>query len=148
MDIQQRISEPSSVDTTVVGRRRAALEPTIAVLVNCVFSSACTAWHTTSLDPQRFSADSGPERARLTLSDGSEVTARHPVIVGDSLVWADVSRGSPPDTARSALLVSSIRQVKVHQADGPRTLLLLGAVVGGVILGVRALFNAYVNALD
>ena len=148
MDIQERIPERSGAGTPDVGRRRAALATAIAVLVTCVFSSACTAWHTTSLDPRRFSADSSPERARLTLSDGSEVTARHPVIVGDSLVWADVSRGSPPDTARSALLASSIRQVEVHQADGPRTLLLLGAVVGGVILGVKALFNAYANALD
>lgn len=148
MHILERIPEPSGVGPTVVGRRRSALAPTITVLVTCVFSSACTAWHTTSLDPQRFSADSSPKRARLTLSDGRQVSARHPVIVGDSLVWADVSRGSPPDTARSALLASSIRQVEVHQTDGPRTLLLLGAVVGGVILGVKALFNAYANALD
>lgn len=82
-------------------KKRLELSPVIALLVTCLFSNACTAWHTTALEPQRFSADSSPERVRLTLSDGRQVTARHPVIVGDSLVWADISRGSPPDSGRS-----------------------------------------------
>jgi hypothetical protein len=127
-------------------KKRLELSPVIALSVTCLFSSACTAWHTTALEPQRFSAASSPERVRLTLSDGRQVTARHPVIVGDSLVWADISRGSPPDTARSAVLSSSIRQVKVHRYDAPRTLFLLGAVAG-VVLGVRALIIGYANAL-
>jgi len=129
-------------------KKRLELSPVIALLVTCLFSSACTAWHTTALEPRRFSADSSPERARLTLSDGRQVTARHPVIVGDSLVWADVSRGSPPDTARSAVLASGIRQVKVHRYDATRTILLLGAVIGGTMLGVRAVYVALVNAID
>lgn len=147
MDVQERISEPSGAATAVVGRRRAALAPTIAVVVACAFSSACTAWHTTSLDPQRFSADTSPEQARLTFSDGSEVTARHPVIVGDTLVWAARSGRSSGDAARNAVPASSIRQVQLRRVDAPRTIFLLAAL-GGLVLGVRAMINGYVTSLD
>lgn len=85
--------------------------------------------------------------ARLTLSDGREVTARHPVIVGDSLAWADGSRGSPPGAAWNAVPVSSVWRVKERRLDAPRTFLLL-AVLGGLALGVRALYIGYVNAID
>lgn len=128
-------------------KKRLELTPAIALLVACALSSACMAWHTTSLEPRRFSADTSPERARLTLSDGREVTARHPVIVGDSLAWADGSRGSSPGAAWNAVPVSSVWRVKERRLDAPRTFLLL-AVLGGLALGVRALYIGYVNAID
>jgi len=109
----------------------------IALLVVCTLPNACTAWHTTSLQPQRFSADSSPERARLTLSDGTRVTARHPVIVGDSLVWANGSGEAPRDSTRSAVLASSIRSVQVRRVDAGLTIglvLLVGAAAGGAML--------------
>jgi len=110
----------------------------IALFVTCTFSSACTAWHTTSLQPQRFSADTSPERARLTLSDGTRLTARHPVLVGDSLVWAQTTAEAPSDSARGATLTSSIRRVEVRRVDAVRTIgLLIG--LGGVAGGVWAL---------
>jgi hypothetical protein len=34
----------------------------VALLVACAFSTSCTAWHTIPLQPQRFSADTSPER--------------------------------------------------------------------------------------
>ena len=110
----------------------------IALLVACTLSSACTAWHTTSLQPQRFSAEKSPPKVRLTLSDGTKLTARHPVIVGDSLVWADWWGESPPDSARRAVLASNVRQVEVHGVDAGRTAGLL-VVVGGVVGGIYAI---------
>jgi ferric-dicitrate binding protein FerR (iron transport regulator) len=112
-------------------RKHHQIVSAIALLVTCTFSSACTAWHTTSLQPQRFSADTSPERARLTLSDGTRVTATHPVMVGDSLVWGDGSGASPSDSARGAILTGDIRKVEVRRGDALRTIgLLVG--VGGV----------------
>jgi hypothetical protein len=103
----------------------------IALLTASTFSSACTAWHTTSLEPQRFSADTSPELVRLTLSNGTRLTARHPVIVGDSLVWSH--SGEPrSDSARTADRVSNIRQVEVHGVDAGATIGLL-TLVGGLV---------------
>jgi hypothetical protein len=51
----------------------------IALLVACTFPNACTAGHMTSLEPQRFSPEKSPEHVRLTLSDGTRFTAKHPV---------------------------------------------------------------------
>ena len=109
----------------------------IALLMACTLSSACTAWHTTSLQPQQFSAEKSPRKARLTLSDGTRLTARHPVMVGDSLVWADGSSASPRDSTRSAVLASSVRRVQVRRVDAGLTIglvMLVGAAVGGAIL--------------
>ena len=92
----------------------------IALLMACAFSSACTMWRTTSLEPQRFSSEKSPDQVRLTLSDGTRFKASHPVLVGDSLVWA-----------RRSVLASGVRQVEVRRLDAPRTVFAL-AVVGGL----------------
>ena len=56
-----------------------------------------------------------------------------PVITGDSLVMD----GSSRHPGRSAITTSSIRRVELHGVDAPRTIVLL-AILGGVVLGVRA----------
>ena len=122
-------------------RKRIALGPAIALLVACTFSSACTAWHTTSLQPQRFSAEKSPEQARLTFSDGSRMTARHPVLVGDSLVWAQRTAEAPRDPARRAVLAGDIRKVEVHEVDAGRTIGLVVVVVGGVAFAIKAIVD-------
>jgi hypothetical protein len=106
----------------------------IALLVAWTVSSACTTWHTTSLVPRRFSADTSPKQARLTLSDGTQLTARHPVLVGDSLVWVPGPGQAPRDSARSAVLVSNIRKVEVHEVNAVLTIIGLVVVVGGVVV--------------
>lgn len=116
-------------------RKRHRFVSAVALLVACALSTSCTAWHTIPLQPQRFSADRSPERARLTFNDSTHVTASHPVLVGDSLVWAKETTASPRDSARSAVLASSIQRVEVHQVDVVPTVVLLGAI-GGVVYAV------------
>lgn len=125
-------------------KKRLVLAPTIALLVTCTFSSACTAWHTTSLEPQRFRADSSPARARLTLGDGTRVTATHPVLVGDSVVWATGSGASPGDSARSAMPTRDIRKVEVRRVDALRT---IGLLVGMAAAGFYALLYLSLRGL-
>lgn len=107
----------------------------IALLVACTFSSACSGWHTTPLEPQQFSAEQSPELARLTFRDGTRLTARHPVLLRDSLVWVHRSGPAPQDSARSAFPASSIQQVEVNRFNAGRTIVLLG-VLGGAIYAV------------
>jgi hypothetical protein len=107
-------------------------------LLVATIASACTAWHTTSLQPQRFSAEESPERVRITFTDGKQLTARHPVMVGDSLVWMARSGKSPRDSTRSAVLVSSIRRIKVHEVDTGLTIALLAFLGGAAALSVVA----------
>jgi len=108
----------------------------LALLVIVALSTSCTAWHTIPLQPQRFSADRSPERARLTFNDGTHLTTSHPVLVGDSLVWAnEATAESPRDSARSAVLASSIQRVEVNRVDVVPTVVLLG-VIGGLMYAV------------
>jgi hypothetical protein len=119
------------------------LASTVALVMACMVSSACTAWHPTTLQPERFSADTSPDQVRLTLNDDTRLTTGSPVITGDSLVMD----GSSRDPGRSAIPTSTIRKVELHGVDAPRTIALL-AFLGGVVLGVRALVVAYVRAID
>jgi hypothetical protein len=113
----------------------------IALLVACTFSSACSTWHTTPLEPQQFSAEESPELARLTFRDGTRLTARHPVLVRDSLVWVHGSGAAPQDSARSAFPASSIQQVEVNRFNAGRTILLLGVLGGAIYAVARAFAN-------
>ena len=126
-------------------RKHREAVPALVLLAAWAFSGACTAWHTTSLQPQHFSAERSPEQVRLTLRDGGELTARHPVLVGDSLVWADWSDEAPRDSTRSAVLVSNIRQAKVHGVDAPRTIILLVPVGLVVAVSLSLLQNGIGN---
>jgi len=114
----------------------------LALLVIVALSTSCTGWHTIALQPQRFSADRSPERARLTFNDGTHLTTSHPVLVGDSLVWAnETTAESPRDSARSAVLASSIQRVEVNRVDVVPTVVLLGAVGGLVYAVLHTLHN-------
>jgi hypothetical protein len=113
----------------------------VALLVACGFSTSCTAWHRIPLQPQRFSVDTSPERVRLTLKDSTQLTARHPVITGDSLVWENGSGQPPRDSARSAVLVSSIQRAEVHGVDQTRSIALWAFIVGAVV-GLALIGNA------
>jgi hypothetical protein len=128
-------------------KKRHEFVSAVALLAAYAFSTSCTAWHTVPLQPERFSADSSPERARLTLKDGTEMTARHPVLVGDSLLWVNRSGKSPRDSTRSAVHASNIRKVETHGYDNPRTIALM-VFVGGVVAGLVAIGNAIAAGID
>jgi hypothetical protein len=94
-----------------------------------------------SLDPQRFSAEKSPQEVRLTLSEGAPVTASHPMIVGDSLVWVESSGAFAQDSTRHAVPVSSIRKVEAHAFAVDKTITLL-VVMGGLIGGLIAILSS------
>ena len=117
-------------------KKRHEFVSAVALLVACAFSTSCTAWRIIPLQPQRFSADTSPERVRLTFSDSTKLIASHPVLVGDSLVWVDWGGANSRDSTRSAVLTSSIQRAEVHGADTGGTIVLLvfvGGAVGGLI---------------
>ena len=120
--------------------------PAVTLLVAGAFFISCTAWHTIPLQPQRFSADTSPEQARLTLKDGTELAARHPVLAGDSLLWVNGSTESSHDSTRSAVPASNIRKVETHGYDNPRTIALM-LFVGGMVAGLVAIGNAIASGI-
>ena len=128
-------------------KKRHDLVSAVAIVVASASSTSCTAWHTVPLQPQQFSADSSPKRARLTLMDGTEVDARHPVVVGDSLVWVNGTAKSPRDSTRSAVHAGTIRTVQTHGYDNPRTIALM-VFVGGVVAGLVIIGNAIASGID
>lgn len=125
---------------------RHKLAAAIAVLMACMLTSACTKWRTTSLQPERFSADTSPDNVRLTLTDGTRLTARDPVMTGDSLVWSDRSRRAPGDSARRAVLTSDVRKVEVHGFDTLGTAVLFVLAIG-LAVGV-AVISSILHGID
>jgi hypothetical protein len=118
----------------------------VALLAACACSTSCTAWHTIPLQPQRFSADTSPDQVRVTLRDSTRFTASHPVLVGDSLVWLDRRGATPRDSARSAVVTSSIQRAEVHRVDAANTTVLL-VFLGGVVGGLFYFFNHVVPGI-
>src|SRR5882762_2589484 len=112
----------------------------IALLVICTLPAACTTWRVAELQPQQFSAEKSPGVVRLTLSDGTTLSATHPVIVGDSLIWTDSSGAPRSDPARRAVPVSSIRRVETQRFNlmGTITSLVLVVVVAGGLILIAA----------
>src|SRR5690349_14620902 len=87
----------------------------VAVLATTALLAGCVNWHVTSLEPSRFGARHSPKTVRLTLADGTKVPARHPVIVGDSLVWTE--RRESGDSERTAIGLNRIAVVEVRRPD-------------------------------
>ena len=104
----------------------------IAALVVCAFVGACTMWQVAPLEPQRFTAERSPARVRLTMNDSTQVNARHPVIVADSLVWTE-------DSVRRAVPLSRIRQIEVHGSDQTATFILFALAIAAVAAFISVL---------
>ncbi len=68
----------------------------VAVLAGGTFLSACTAWHTQSLQPERFRTPDSTPQVRLTLTSGDRLIVHGPVITGDSLVGMGTRPGASP----------------------------------------------------
>ena len=77
-------------------RRHIELLRLVAVLAGGTFLSACTTWHTQSLQPERFRTPDSTPRVRLTLTSGDRLIVRGPVITGDSLVGMGTRPGASP----------------------------------------------------
>jgi len=100
----------------------------VAAVVAAALLNACTAWRTATLEPQRFSSEKSPKKVRVTLIDSTRFEVRHPVVVGDSLVW--IVRRSPAETSRQAVALGTIRSVQIHGTDATLTTLLVVGLVG------------------
>jgi hypothetical protein len=99
---------------------------------------ACMHWSTKSLDPERFTAQDGPDRVRVTLEDGRQLSLQHPFISGDSLVWRQPGP-DPADTLRGerkGILLSQIKKVEVHELDAVATAALVAGI--GVTIAIVA----------
>ncbi|MGH9894543.1 MAG: hypothetical protein ACREA0_21700 [bacterium] len=99
-----------------------------AVVIAAALLNACTAWRTATLEPQRFTSEKSPKQVRVTLVDSTRFEVRHPVIVGDSLIW--MVRKSPAETSRQAVALGTIRSVQIHGTDPTLTTLLVVGLVG------------------
>jgi len=124
-------------------RKHHEFVPALALVV----ASACTAWHTTSLQPQRFSAEKSSEQVQLTLRDRRESTARHLVMAGDSIVWSlgtgilgAVSLDSPRPRFRGIALKPHFQLTSAWSysyVDGVPPQTFVGNVEDGLGLGLQ-----------
>jgi hypothetical protein len=120
-------------------RKQVGLVRVVAAVLGGMLLGGCTAWHTTALEPERFSGEQSPEHARLILRDGRRVLVSHPTMVGDSMVWTEAG-STPADAMRRAWPVTGIRRVELRRVDLFETgaLLLGAAVLVAVIAGAKS----------
>ena len=95
--------------------------------------TACTSWQSVSLDaisPAQLIEEDRPDRVRVTGGDLIERELVSPSVEGDQLVGAD----------GVSMPLADILRLETHGFSLDRTLTL---VVGGVVLGIVALFAVW-----
>ena len=115
-------------------RARALTVHALSVLVFVGTATACRTWQPTSLSPERLIAEERPERVRVTVPGGAQVTLRNPIVVNDSIVAAVAQDpGAPFATARPGVPAASVEGLEVARLSKPRTIALgLGIVAASL----------------
>lgn len=90
----------------------------------------CTGYHAETAPVPQVMADRRPSAVRIVVGENRAVELYSPVLVNDTL------RGHPRASAveRLAFPVSAIRAISTRRFSLGRTLLLVGAIGGGVLI--------------
>ena len=111
----------------------------IALILAVTQLVGCYKWKPTLLAPEALVQGGSPERLRVTLHDGSEVTLNKPIIVGDSLLG---TYGETGRLRRNGVALNQIVVVEVGTLDKAQT----GLWVAWSVL--TAVFVVYCAASD
>lgn len=91
--------------------------------------SGCRTWQPVTMSLEQV-IDERPERVRVTVPGGAQMTLRNPILVNDSIVAAVApDPGTPFATARPGVPADAVEGVEVSQLSRGRTIALgLGIV--------------------
>jgi len=121
--------------------------PPLRRLVACILLPcsllACATWKTHEASPQQVLADEQPDKVRVTLTDGSQVVLKQPVVSGDTLTGLS-ARTPPPGISAAAarramregqqvsIPLASVSGLELHKGEIGKTILLGTGIVVGV----------------
>ncbi len=98
-------------------------------------AAACRTWQPSTLGPERLIAEERPERVRVTVSGGTQVTLRNPIVVNDSIVAATAPDPRAPFAApRPGVLSADVEALEVARLSRARTI-ALGLGIAAASLG-------------
>ncbi len=122
---------------------RASLRRVVAAVLTGAHLTACYSWKSASIAPEQLVRDGQPERLRVTLRDGRELTLHRPMYVGDSLFgrW-DAERRSPAQA--HAVALDDITIVEIGTLNKAQTYFWVGyGLLAAVTLAHCAVGDAY-----
>jgi len=114
--------------------------PIACLLLPC-YLAACTSWQTQELAPEQVLAQEQPDQVRVTLSDGQRLELRYPAVHGDTLTGMREAR-------QVAVPLERVSRLELREADGGKTLLLVGGVMLGTVIAAGAAFAIGCAASD
>jgi hypothetical protein len=92
-------------------------------------AAACTTWSPPYAEPLALSPGKELAKARLNLRNGSSLIVYHAQVRSDSVVGMVRRQGLEP----ISVSLQNISGIQVREIDGARTLVLVGAIVGGIL---------------
>lgn len=116
------------------GRLRRGLPRVLGLLAVAAYMSGCRTWQPVTVSLEQL-IDERPERVRVTVPGGSQMTLRNPILVNDSIVAAVApDAGTPFATARTGVPADAVEGVEVSQLSRGRTI-ALGIGIVAISLG-------------
>ncbi len=107
----------------------------VSLLVVATSATACRTWQPATTSLEELIAEERPERVRVTVPGGTQMTLRNPILVNDSLVAGVAPDPAAPfATARPGLPASAVEGVEVAQLNRGRTI-ALGVGIVAMALG-------------
>jgi len=111
--------------------------PVVSVIVLAAYLPACTSYQATTQPLAELTASpERPEHLRVTTNAGAQLDFNAPRVAHDTLygsTWI-TGAGGQQSAGIMAVPVADIRTVEVRKADGTKTLMLVGGIVGGILL--------------
>ena len=88
-------------------------------------ATSCRTWQPSTLSPERLIAEQRPERVRVTVPGGTQMTLRNPIVVNDSIVAAVApDPGASFAAARPGVPAASVEAIEVARFSRARTIAL------------------------
>ncbi len=98
-------------------------------------AGACRTWQPTTLSPDRVIAEERPERIRVTVPGGGQMTLRNPLFVNDSIVAAIAPNPqSPFAVARPGVPITAVEGLEIARFSRARTI-ALGLGIAALSIG-------------
>ncbi len=105
--------------------------------------AGCQSWHATTVNPRTLLPEEQPSYVRLTLTDGTIVTIKNPIVRNDSIVSAEAAEAAQLGGLRSeSVALGDVQSVEVERFSTAKTIGLAVVIVGGIFGWARSVGTA------
>jgi hypothetical protein len=115
-----------------------------ATVLLLVYLPDCTSWQVQNASPQQVILERNPERLRITRVDSTTVMLHAPRMSADTVIGLSSTGATVP---LIGVPLSEIAHVAIRKGDTGKSLLLVGAIIGVLVVALAAASSAYENAV-